>query len=265
MSLKGKTILVTRSKEQAEEFVRLIENYGASPILFPTIEIQPPDSWQEFDDIIKIINQFDGIIFTSLNAVEKFFLRFKELNSDTLILKNIPIYTVGSKTKSEIENHNLKCELLPEIFTSESLAKAINKKDIVGKKFLFPRGNISKDTIISNLTEAGAQVVSLVVYKTSKPNHENIFMIEEKLLKKEIDVITFTSPSTVHNFFEILNKKFKNIIKELAAIAVIGPTTASTLRSYSIDPDIIPQISTIEDMLKSIEFFFNQSNIDSRR
>lgn len=260
MSLKNKSILITRNQEQAGELAELLKNYGAKPILFPTIEIIPSDSFDKLDSLLNSSDDFDGILFTSRNAVKFFFERFNYLNFSTSVLKNKLIFAVGEKTKSEIEKNNQKCTAFPEFYTSESLADIIKKYNIKGKKFIFPRSNISREEIVHMLSSYGAEIISVVVYQTICASPKNVDEIRKRLIEKCIDVITFTSPSTAINFFKIISDNYiKNSISELTKIAVIGKTTAITLEKIGIKPDILAEPSTIDGLIKNIKIFFEQN------
>lgn len=257
MSLTNKTILVTRSEDQAGEFIKLIESQGGKAILFSTIRITAPDDWCECDEAIGDLNSFDGIIFTSSNAADKFLERFKFITDRLTALNSKLIFAVGEKTKSAIERHNIKCFSVPETYTAEHLADTIKTIGVQNKKFLFPRGNIGRDILIEKLAEYGAEVKSVVVYKTEKAIPENLNSIEKELLEGRIDVVTFTSPSTVKNFFSLFSEATKAQFTNNTVFAVIGEVTAEALRKFGNEPAVIANPSTIEEMVEGIEKYYS--------
>ncbi len=257
MSLSNKTILITRSEDQADEFIELIESRGGKAILFPTIKIADPDDWQECDQAIKALNSFDGIIFTSRNSVEKFIERMNSKNIPLSALRSMLFFAVGEKTKSAIEKHNLKCFSVPETYTAENLADNIKTIGVANKKFLFPRGNLGRDVIVEKLTEFGGKVKSVVVYKTEKAIPENLNSIEKELLEGRIDIVTFTSPSTVKNFFSLFSENTKARFTKQTIFAVIGEVTAEALRNFGIEPAVIAKPSTIVGMVDGMERYFS--------
>jgi len=161
LPLSGKTILITRSKEQAKDFIQAIESRGGNAISFPTISIEDPDSWKECDDAIKNISSFDGIIFTSQNAVNKFFTRPNYSLHSALSSKLI--FSVGEKTKSAIEKYNLNVTTIPEVYTAESLGETMRSLGVEGKRFLFPRGNLGREVLVEMLNSLGAVVKPVIV------------------------------------------------------------------------------------------------------
>ncbi len=258
MSLLNKTILITRSEDQSDEFIELIESRGGKAIVFPTIKIADPDDWQECDRALEDLNSFDGIIFTSRNSVEKFIARMKIKNVALSALCSMLFFAVGEKTKSILEKHKLKTNAIPEIFTAEYLAETIKTFSVQNKKFLFPRGNLGRDVLIDKLTEFGAEVKPVTVYKTVKAIPENLHSIEKELLERKIEFVTFTSPSTVKNFFILFSEDtIKQFIKQ-TNFAVIGEVTAEALRKFGIEPAVTAQPSTIEGMVEGIENYFTK-------
>lgn len=253
MSLTNKTILITRSEDQADEFIELIESRGGKAILFPTIKIADSDDWQECDQALENLNSFDGIIFTSRNAVEHFLQRLSYTKSALNALSSKLIFAVGEKTKSAIEKHNLKCFSVPETYTAENLAETIKTIGVQNKKFLFPRGNLGRDVIIEKLAEYGAEVKLVVVYKTEKAIPENLHLLEKELSAGNIDVVTFTSPSTVRNFFSLFSEEAKKGFIGKTIFAVIGEVTADALRRFGIEPVVIAKPSTIEGLVEGME------------
>jgi uroporphyrinogen-III synthase len=256
LSLSGKKILVTRAAHQAVELVRAIEQCGGEAIVFPTIEIVPPPSWETCDRASDNMYMYDGLIFTSTNGVEFFFRRLNERNASTNDLTTKMIFVVGDKTKDAIERHGLKVTLVPERFTAFDLSKQLGQEDLHGKAFLFPRGNLSKDTLPAALKFLGASVDSIVVYHTTKPKQENVDEVKSMLLNGDINILTFTSPSTFNNFAALFSTSELADTVRRTKIAVIGPVTAKTVEDAGLEADIVSKESTIEAMVGAIEDYY---------
>ncbi len=261
LPLNGKTILITRSVDQSEEFVIAIEAKGGKAILFPTIKIADPDDWQECDRALENLNSFDGTIFTSRNSVVKFIARLNFKNIPLSALSSSLLFAVGEKTKSTLEKHNLKINAIPENYTAEFLAETIKTFSVQNKKLLFPRGNLGSDVIIDKLTGYGAEVKSVVVYKTEKAIPENLHQVEKELSTGNIDVVTFTSPSTVKNFFSLFSEDTKVRFIKRTIFAVIGEVTAEALRNFGIEPVVTAKPSTIEGLMEGIKNYFTKKTI----
>lgn len=264
MNLAGKIILITRAAHQAEELVKAIERAGGIPLLFPTIEIAPPDSWDACDRALDALYMYDGLIFTSSNGVEFFFQRLKTRGFFPQGVQTKMICVVGEKTKQAVEQLRLRVTMIPEKFTALDLAKTLQQEDLNGKAFLFPRGNLGNTTLAENLKLLGAHVESIIVYQTQKPKQQDTNKIHNLLIKGKVDVVTFTSPSTVKNFVALFPNHHVKTLLQNTKIAVIGPVTESAVENSGFKVDIVAEKSTVESLVLAIETYF-QSAIQNPR
>ncbi len=230
-------VLITRAKSQAKEFAEHLTRSGFVPVFFPTIEITEPDSWDEVDEKIKRIDFYTDLIFTSANGVKFFFDRFLKFSSIE-ILKGKNFHAVGVKTRNEIEKYGLTVNELPEKSDKEGLLQKILSEKNSGRKFLFPRGNLADENLINFLRDSGFEVDDVIVYKTIKPDvsEEAKEEVKQMIESGEIKVITFFSPSSVRNFFEI----FGNVKFNGQKIAVIGDTTLKECEKFGLEVNINP-------------------------
>lgn len=258
--LFGKRILVTRAKKQAGLLSRLLSEEGADVIEFPTIEITPPESWSELDRAIEDLGNYDWIVFTSVNGVLFFFERLKALKRDIRDLKGIKIATIGEQTAKAVRELGIHVDIVPEDFRAEGIVESFKSINIEGKKILIPRAKEARETLPTELSKMGARVYIAQAYQTRIPQSlEFAEKINTLLLEKKIDVITFTSPSTVRNFLSILGNDKIALLN--SKIACIGPVTAEYLRGLGIEPHIIcKKRYTIEELVKEIVSYFRDSS-----
>jgi uroporphyrinogen-III synthase len=254
MSLEGKTILITRAEHQANELAGLVKRKGGAVISFPTIQIKPPVAWNECDQACAQIDTYHGLIFTSTNGVEYFIKRYLFLQLSIGALKQKTVYAVGDKTRQALKRHGIEVSIIPDKFTSGDLAKVLREELVSGKRFLFPHGNLGKHTLIDHIIANKGEVKAVVVYLTQKTERRNVEQIRQLLRRGSIDVVTFTSPSTAKNFFDLL-PDFIALQKEVK-LAVIGPVTASAVEKLGFTPDIKAEESTIESMVEAIKEYF---------
>jgi uroporphyrinogen III methyltransferase/synthase len=262
--LKGKRILITRPAEQAKDFIEALKAQGAEPISFPTIRIIAPRGWSKVDNAIENLSGYDTLIFTSVNGVKFFFQRLKEKGKNIGALKKLKMVAIGPKTAAAIERRHLPVDIVPQKFQAESVVEALEKKGITGKQFLLPRAEKARDVLPKEITKRGGHINVVTVYRTGK-GEGNIQEVKELFQKKLIDVITFTSSSTVQNFVELLDEK--NISRTIkgAAVASIGPVTAATALSLGIKTDIMPSKYTVSGLVKAIVEYFNGSSQYKRK
>lgn len=242
--LFNKKIVITRSREQASELRKRLEDLGAEVIEIPAIAIEKPKSWKEINKAIADLKRYDGIIFTSANGVEIFLERIKGLGKDFRILNNNLICAIGPATAKKLEMFNIKADIVADNFTSEGLAKKLAQAGIKGKCFLHPCADINRGVLKKELAHLRANIDEVIAYHITKPPKSNGMDIGRA------DIIVFASSQTVRNFVDVIGKKHIKDIK--ARIACIGPITASTVREYGLKPSITPKRYTIPDLVDTI-------------
>ncbi len=253
--LLGKKIIVTRARAQASGFATLLEGYGAIPIQFPTIETIPPKSWDGLDSAIEGLEGYDWIIFTSVNGVRSFLERLRVKDKDIRDLKGIRICTIGPKTAYEIERLGLSVDFVPSEYRAEAVVEGLKKRGIKGKRVLLPRAADARDVLPNELKEMGVELEVVEAYRTVKPS-EKANEVRRDLKGGEIDVITFTSSSTVNNFVGMFDKEDLPKLINGVVIASIGPVTAKTAEELGLRSDIIPKDYTIEALAEAINEYF---------
>ena len=254
LPLFGKSIVVTRKGDQAESMIERLREMGAEPVFFPVIETIAPDNWAPLDEALKHISRYDGIIFTSVNGVRFFFQRLKVIRQDIRNLKDVRVYTIGPKTAEAVSNLGICVDIIPENFVAESLIESIGKEKINGKRFLIPRAAVAREVLPKKLTEMGAKIDIAPAYQTVLPKPKSDAFLK-RLKSGDIDVLTFTSSSTVTNFLTLTGKNLLEEIKK-TRIACIGPITAKTAEDAGLKVDILPEEYTVTSLLDAIENYF---------
>ncbi|MBI3378572.1 MAG: uroporphyrinogen-III C-methyltransferase [Nitrospirae bacterium] len=251
----GHRVLVTR--EHAGGFEPL-EDLGAEMIEFPTIEIAPPENYDELDRAINKIEVYNWIIFTSGNGVKYFLKRMMEKDKDIRDLKGIKICAIGTKTAAEIKKYGIKVDLIPEEFNAEGLIKTFIKiqdsrfkiQSLKGIKFLLPRAEKAREIFPEKVRESGGEIDVPVTYRAVKPEMHGK-RLKRFLKEGRISVATFTSASTFDNFMEIIGEDADELLRDVA-IAVIGPVTAGAVEKAGLKVEIMPETATIEAMVEDI-------------
>lgn len=260
--LFGHRILVTR--EHVDGFETL-EELGAEIIEFPTIEIIPPENYDQLDNSIDRIETYDWLIFTSRNGVKYFFNRLFEKERDIRDLKGLKICAIGIKTAEEVNKYGIRVDLIPEEFRAEGLIEAFIKVSskqcaVCGKegsdfplkdlRFLLPRAEKAREIFPEKIRELGGEIDVPVAYRTIKPESRGK-RLRRFLKEGRISIATFTSAATFNNFREIMGADAEELLKGVA-IAVIGPITAKAVEKAGLNVDIMPKEATIEAMAEEI-------------
>ena len=253
--LFGKRILVTRAQHQASSLNQLLSERGARPVELPVIDIQAIANTKELDRAISNLEQYDWIVFTSVNGVSSFFQRLFELKLDARALKGLKIGVIGPATAKALEIRGIIPDYLPEVYTSQGFLAGLSRQDITGQQFLLPRADIADKELAEAISQLGAEVYEVAVYRTV-PVATAIPQVKKMLLSKEIDVITFTSSSTVSNLVALFNKE--ELAVNNAKIACIGPKTADTAARVGLKVDIVASENTIPGLVAAIEKYFSK-------
>ncbi len=249
--LFGKRILVTRAQHQASALGRLLTEHGARPVEMPVIEIQAVSNTAELDQAILHLDGYQWIVFTSVNGVEAFFQRLRALNLDARSLKGTRIGVIGPATAEALEKHGLRPDYFPQTYTSEGFVAGLKNFDIARCRFLLPRADIAGKELAEGIAQMGAQVHDVTAYKTILAS-EAISRAKQVLSAGEIDVVTFTSSSTVTNLLALLGSA-----REIRAkVACIGPITAATAAGAGLRVDIVAQEHTIPGLVEAMERHF---------
>ena len=249
LPLFGKTVVVTRKGDQAESMIERLQELGAEPFFFPVIDTVAPDDWAPLDAALNKLSSYDGLIFTSVNGVRFFSKRLKEIGQDIRNLKDVRIYSIGPKTAEAVRDLGICVDVVPEDFVAESLIESIG--NVKGKRFLIPRATVAREILPEKLREMGAEVDVAPAYQTVLPEKKSD-ALAKRLRSGSIDVLTFTSSSTVKNFLELTGKALLPEIKK-TRIACIGPITAKTAEEAGLTVDIIPKEYTVASLLNAIE------------
>lgn len=246
-------VLITRAADQAGEFAKILENLGFEPLVFPLIQFETPNDKSLIHKTLHQLDSYDWLLLTSANAVRFFNDCLKEVGINTTRLKTLSICTVGPKTGEAAQKAGLKIDLVPENYQAEGVLESFQRLGVKGKKILFPRAEEGRELLPQGLKNLGAQVTLLPVYRTVKPAGKEGDLT--KLLSKGVDVITFTSGSTVRNFLEVLGTENLPMLSHVK-IACISEVTAKVAREHGINTDFIPSENTALALAETIRRHF---------
>ncbi len=249
--LFGKRVLVTRSAEQAGSFSRLLQEQGAQVIECPTIALVPPESWDELDTLLAEVDRHDWLLLTSANAVRTVFERLAAAGRDARALGRCRVCVVGPKSAAILAEYGIRADLIPEDYKGEGVVAAFEKIGVRGARILFPRADKARKVIPEGLTALGAEVTAPIAYRNVVPKALPE-TAREALTAGKIDVITFTSSSTVENLAALLG--VASLTESLAGVTVasIGPITSTTCRRFGLTVDLEPEDYTLESLTAAL-------------
>lgn len=249
--LNGKTVLVTRAKQQAPELSRPLRNAGARVIEIPLIEIAPPSSQSKFEAALRRLGQYDWLILTSVNGVEALFGGLQKLRLSPSVLQRVQVAAIGPATRAAVEKKGLRVAVMPREYVAEAVVKALRSR-IAGRRVLLLRAAVARDVIPRELRGAGAKVTVVAAYQTKIPAKSRE-QLQGLLKKRAPDVITFTSSSTVRNFARLAGSGLYSGALDGTVLASIGPITSSTLREHRLRPAIQAHEYTMKGLVEAIK------------
>jgi uroporphyrinogen III methyltransferase/synthase len=256
LPLFGKTIVITRARDQAGALRDALEELGAQTIAIPTIEIRDPASWEPLDQAIGRLEEFHYLLVTSANGARNFLHRLDVCGRDVRDLKGLIIGAIGPATAAEFAKTGVKVDFIPNEYRAEGLLEVLSGRDIKGKHFLIPRARVARDLVPRVLAKRGARVDVVAAYETALPE----FGPDElnRLLTPVPDLITFTSSSTATHFARLLGDR--PIIEALAGVAIasIGPITSATLRKLGVKVTVEARESTVPGLVRAITEHFRR-------
>lgn len=255
--LEGKRILITRAKAQAANFANQIRALGGIPVVIPLIKIHHPTDRTPLVEAVNDMRSFDWLVFTSQNGVKAFFSIVHTEKIPSEWLDNMKIAVVGEKTREPVEVQGFDAHVIPAgDYTAEALADELLKHVKRGERVLFPKGNLARDVLPDSLRQRGIHVEDVVAYETGM-NEEAQADLATEVTSERLDVIAFTSPSTVNHFVTLLDSvDWRSKINQ-TCLAAIGPITERAMHKHGLTPNVVANLNTTEGLLQEVVQFLN--------
>lgn len=256
--LFGRTIVVTRARSQSSGILSDLERLGAEAIQAPTISIECLGYTEPMRQAARDAAKFDWIIFTSANAAVAFSFAMNQEKLDARALAGVKVAAIGPGTAASLRDQPfIEADLTPTRFVAEALLEELAKTEpIRGQSFLIPRSEIARPDLVEGLRARGGEVREVVAYKTvAEPLPGDL---ADRLDRGEVDIVTFTSSSTVTNFVAALPEDRRaDLLKKIKA-ASIGPITSDTLKAQGIEIALEAEESTIPGLVAAIVDHFRK-------
>lgn len=253
--LFGKRVLVTRARDQAGTLSTLLEENGATAIEVPTVQIEPPTDAKPLEDAVRHLDRYDWAIFTSANGVRAFFDKLAEIGDDVRALKGVRLCAIGPATAGELRRFGLRIDYVPPEFVTEAVVEGLIDLGVKGKRMLLPRAEVARDVLPVELRKAGATVDEVAAYRTTSAQDIEA-KVGKLLVDGAIDVVTFTSSSTVRNLLSALGKSGDVSrgprLLDKTVNACIGPITAQTAEEMGVRVDVVAREYTIKGLVEAI-------------
>lgn len=255
--LAGRSVLVTRTREQAHALVEPLEALGAEVLAMPVLETVDPEGWDLLDAAIVNLPSYDWVVFTSTNGIDRFLRRFKAAGGTREAILGAKFAAVGSATAEKLRRHGLPPALVPDDFRAEGLVAEFRALGVENcRRVLIPRALEAREILPEALREMGCEVDVVPVYRTAAADPDPAVI--ERLLARSVDVVTFTSGAIAAAFIAAVSSA--GLSAEDATrgvlIASIGPVTSDALRALGYAVDIEAAESTMGSLVDAIAVFY---------
>lgn len=247
--LSGLRILITRPVEETRALSQKLRELGATTIELPTVEIVSAQNNDALDQALLRLSEYDWVIFTSVHGVRFFMKHLSDLKIPPTIMKRVMLAAIGPATASALERAAKKPEYVPSEFLSEKIVEGLG--NVKGKRILLPRADIASKKLPELLRKREALVEDVVAYRTIVPPELTCEHVNS-VFAGGVDLVTFTSPSTVHNLARVLgNEKLREFLSKVK-VACIGPVTVEATKALGIDANIVAEIHTVDALVEAI-------------
>lgn len=244
--LHGQRIVVTRARTQASELVARLRALGADVIEAPVIRIEPLDQ-APLRAALDRLADYQWAIFTSQNAVQIVWDALRATGRDARAFAHLRLAAVGPSTAASLRDRGLAVDVMPSRFVAEGVAQALLTEGVRGARVLFAKASGARDVLPAALREAGAIVDDVAVYRTVA-DPEGALAARAALERGDVDLLTFTSSSTVHFFVDAVGSAAAARVR----VATMGPITSDAARALGLTVALEARTATIDALLDAI-------------
>jgi uroporphyrinogen III methyltransferase/synthase len=241
-------VLVTRASEQAGEITSRLSALGATVIEAPAIRLVDPPDWQPLDRALDRLSTYDWIVFTSQNAVPRVLARMRERGVPESALGASRHAAIGEATATALRARRLQVDLVADEYRAESVAEGLAREPLGGRRILIPRALVAREVLPERLRAAGAEVDVAPVYQTMADPEGAA--IARRAVEDGVDIVTFTSASTVRGFFEAIGPARSRLAG--VCLASIGPITSDEIRAEGAEPEVEASPYTVPALVQAL-------------
>jgi uroporphyrinogen III methyltransferase/synthase len=253
--LFGKRVVVTRAKRQNNHLKELLFRHGAEPVEFTTIKIETT-GLARLNDALSRLGEFDWIIFTSTNGVDIFFSQLQHQELDARRLAGIKVCALGKATAQALSGYGIEADLIPQDWSSSGILNSFTKLSIEGAHLLLPQAEEASLSLCHGLAKMGAKVERVAIYRTTIPQ-EDTKEVKKQITTGKVDVITFTSPSTVRGLITLMEGDVA--VLNQATIACIGPVTKAEAEDKGLRVDVVAKEHSVNGLVEALVDKFGEN------
>jgi uroporphyrinogen-III synthase len=259
--LVGRRVAVTRAPAQAADIIALLRERGAEPLACATIAVQPPQSYAELDAAVRALDRYDWVAFTSANAAHAFADRLTVLGVS--VPETLRVAAVGLATARVLAERLRAPDFVPRTSLAEALGAEM--RDVDGRRVLFPRGDLARDTLGSALRARGAIVDEVLAYRTVPGDGTRD--LARLVRESAVDAILFMSASSVRHLLDALKPRggALSLGARPPAVICIGPETARAAAEGGLEVSAIAVEKTALGLVDAVERWFGRDGDAEQR
>jgi uroporphyrinogen-III synthase len=232
-ALQGKRVVITRAESQSCELIETLSLRGAVSVVMPLVEFAVPQEYGPLDAALTHIEDYDWLLFTSVNAAQAVSTRQQALGSQERSGENFPdVATVGPATRRAAEGLGFRVAYVAKNHLGVALAEELGER-LAGRRVFLPRSDRANADLPAALRRLGAEVTEVIAYRTVCPGGIDRDHLR-RLASEEADAILFFSPTAVGAFAELLGSEGGKPIEIRTTLVAVGPVTLSALRDASL-------------------------------
>jgi len=264
LPLFGKRVLITRPEGQSDEMARLLRDAGADPVELPTVRIAAPRDPGLLANAVAHLHAYTWVVFTSVNGVEATFSALDATQRDARAFGAARIAAIGPATAAALLKRGIRADVVPSEYRGEAVAEAIlaASSNLRGAKVLLPRAEVARDVLPDMLRSAGATVDVVPAYRTEPASAEDFGHIRQRLEDGTLEIVTFTSSSTVKQLVDGLGANAQTLLSQVA-VAAIGPITADTARELGLTVSVTASAYTAPGLVAALIEHYRQTGAKS--
>lgn len=253
-SLDGKRVVITRPQKQCQKFIELLSAAGAVPVCFPVIEISPAEDVGRLDSALQNLAEYDWLVLTSVNGVEAVLNRFAALDIQDLP-ENLKLACIGPKTAAALQAKGFTPDFVPDEYVAEAILPGLGELDAL--HVLLTRADLARPDLPEAIRAGGGKADDICAYRTVPAELDETGLAE---IAKGVDILTFTSPSTVENFYQVIQGEGRDPLSLPGdpIVACIGPITAEAARGKGYRVAVTPEEYTIEGLLSALKIYYQE-------
>lgn len=258
--LFGKRVLVPRASQQAASMAQRLRDAGAEPVVAPAIRIAPPEDTSALSVAVQHVDDYTWLAFTSANGVQAFFHELREQGGDARRLGGVMVAAIGPATAAALREQGIGPDVIAQEFVGEAVADAIlacHGKSKEPLRVLLARAAVARDALPNRLRAAGAGVDVVAAYRTLPPLPEDAARLSGLIRDGGVDVVTFTSSSTVEQTLAAVGDGAVDALAKLT-VACIGPITRDTAVARGIRVDVMADSYTTEGLIAALTQHFSK-------